>query len=333
MTTPPSSNSASLATVFRGRNVLKFLLGLTVTALVVWALFRFVGGREALGKTLEQARWIWIWPGVLFLLFNLYLSAERWRSIVETMDFQLPLKPAFNAVMVTWPLSLFTPSRASDLLRAYLVRDRVPVWQGGGSVLAEKLIDVQSLCILAMLGSAIQGLWLWFLVALGLLVAEWFAVLFLVWGTGWVRRWPKLEALAEKIRRALESLYALARKPHRLLLVCFLSMLAWVGSFVIILSLLAVVNVSLPLTQIMALWPLAIFVGQLPLTLAGMGTRDLAFYSLLVTLNAGQVDKAAILTATFLYALVVTWFPAILGIPFVIRTLLQSRRESSRQEL
>ena len=73
------------------------------------------------------------------------------------------------------------------------------------------------------------------------------------------------------------------------------------------------INIDISIVNVFALAPLAILLGQLPITLGGMGTRDLAFISLF-TEYAKEVDllSVGILFSAFRY-----WLPSIMGIPFM----------------
>jgi ABC-type spermidine/putrescine transport system permease subunit I len=81
----------------------------------------------------------------------------------------------------------------------------------------------------------------------------------------------------------------------------------------------------------MGLWPIAIFAGMLPVTLAGMGTRDGAFvYALRTTDTTGALREESVLVATLGYSLVTTFTVAAIGIPFAL-SLARGFR-SSRSE-
>ena len=77
-----------------------------------------------------------------------------------------------------------------------------------------------------------------------------------------------------------------------------------------------------PLTTV-SLWPLAIFAGMVPITLAGMGTRDAAFVYLLTATSASAIDQGAVVTATIAYALIGTWLIAVIGLPFAVRLSME----------
>jgi len=89
------------------------------------------------------------------------------------------------------------------------------------------------------------------------------------------------------------------------------------------LSLLTILRVDVPWLDVFWAWPLAMLVGVLPVTVAGMGTRDLAFLWTLRTAGEGASDSSGVLLVSLVYAVFATWLPTVFGLPF---TLLEGRR-------
>ena len=77
------------------------------------------------------------------------------------------------------------------------------------------------------------------------------------------------------------------------------------------------VGLDAPYAFIASAMPVAIFVGLLPVTLGGMGTRDAA----MLVLFADYGDPAQILAAGLLYSLLSYWVLGVLGLPFARRAL------------
>ncbi len=70
---------------------------------------------------------------------------------------------------------------------------------------------------------------------------------------------------------------------------------------------------SVPLVVAMANIPIAIFIGLVPVTLGGMGTRDAAIIFLFsVFATPSQLLGVGILFSLFRY-----WLPSLIGIPFM----------------
>lgn len=292
-----------------------------VTALIVYVLVEHLAGAGDLWQSVENARWELAPLPLALLGLNLVLAGVRWVFVVRTMGYDLGLRQAMDAIFATWPLSVVTPSRASDFLRALCVRDVVPTMAASSSVLAEKVVDVQSLCLLALIGSLSVGLWEWAGLAGLMLAGAWVIVGLLFWKHTLLFRLPVIGRFEDKIRQLFAAFGAFRQHPRRFFQLSLISLASWIAALSMMYSLTLVFQADLNVLQVLALWPMAIFVGMLPLTVAGMGTRDAAFVTLVAWTSTQPVDKASILAATLAYALVATWLTAVVGIPFMIRRM------------
>jgi uncharacterized membrane protein YbhN (UPF0104 family) len=292
-----------------------------VTALVIYLLVEHLAGAEELKNSIQDARWEFL-PLVLALLgVNLVLAGTRWMFVVRAMGFDLGLRRAMDAMLSTWPLAVITPSRASDLLRSVCIRDMVPTMEASSSVLAEKVVDVQSLCLLALVGSALVGAWTWAGIAGLMLLGAWMIVALLFWKSSLLFKVPVLGRFEDKIRKLFAAFAAFRQSPVNFLYLSVISMASWMSALAVMYTLTLTFQADISLLKVVALWPLAIFVGMLPLTVAGMGTRDAAFITLLQWTSAQAVGEASVLAATLGYALVASWLPALIGIPLMIRRI------------
>ncbi|MGB1274378.1 MAG: lysylphosphatidylglycerol synthase domain-containing protein, partial [Nannocystaceae bacterium] len=161
-----------------------------------------------------------------------------------------------------------------------------------------------------------------------LFIGAWTAIFVLAKGRHWVLKIRLLQPLHSKLTRLLSAFDALLAAPRILLAVVVTSVTAWIFALAILYTLLLVTGAGLDLPTVVSLWPLAVFVGVLPLTLAGMGTRDAAFLYLLLAV-VGEVDRGAVIAATIGYSLIGAWVFGIVGIPFTIRLFLRGGGPSS----
>ncbi|MFU8806687.1 MAG: lysylphosphatidylglycerol synthase domain-containing protein, partial [Bradymonadaceae bacterium] len=176
------------------------------------------------------------------------------------------------------------------------------------------------LLLLSLIGAVLAGLPFWITVAgLGLL-GTWTAMGLLFFNRPLLLRLPLPERFATKIQKLFEPFSALRKKPFRFVVVSAISLTSWMLALGLVGSMLWILDARVGAFEIIALWPLAIFVGMLPLTMAGMGTRDAAFIGLLAASGAALAE-ANILAATFGYALVGTWLPALVGLPFMLKSM------------
>ncbi len=290
---------------------------LAITAAVLYVLVDQAAGMADFTETLKTADATYIGLAFGILVAQICLGTYRLQLTIRVMGHHPPFLSALNAVLSTWPLAVITPSRASDVLRAWVLRDHCPVAEGAGAIVAEKLIDVQSLCLLSAIGGIVTGLWQISAVALLLLAAEWVFLVVVVL----MKQYTKvgfLKARAEKIESVLRVFNAFQERPAYFLGVCFTSILAWIFAIGIVICLSYAFSAGLNVVDVFALWPLAIFVGMLPLTVSGMGTRDAAFLALL-TLLGRSLDESGVIATTIGYSLLASWVTAVVGVPFMLR--------------
>ncbi len=299
------------------RDAVRMALLLLVTGVVFWLLFRNVPFRSV-AELLRGARLLPLVLGILLTGTFPLLSAWRWKRIMDGLGHSLPLGQAFTLIMACWPLSTFTPSKGSDLAKAYFLRGSVPVSIVLGSVLAERLLDVLTLLAFCFLGSLSFGWVRLAQVSGAILLAGVVAVAALL-----TLRLPLPERLRPKVDRMLLALRLLLRQPVLLFVVLLLTSGNWLASVLQTWLFFHALHDPVPFGVLLAALPAAIFVGLLPITLMGMGTRDAALIRLLVLHAVAPVT----LGVGLLYSFSGYWLPGIVGLPF-LRTALR-RGDSS----
>ena len=289
-----------------------------VTALIVWVIATRLADAGDLKHALLTADWSLVGVAVGFMGLGLAAATFRFRVVLAAMGFDVPARDIFAAMMAAWPLAVITPSRVNELLRAWILKKHVPVVECSGGVLAERVVDVQTLCLLAAAGSAVAGSWFWFGVSMAGWLAVWVGAALVLFSTDWFVSLPVVNKLEDKFRKLVRALGALRESPRHLLGVMAGSLVVWLCAVAIVHTLLLAFGSTVSVVTTFSLWPLAIFVGLLPLTVSGLGTRDAAFLGLLALVGV-QVEPARVFSATMGYAVVGVLLPAIAGIPWFLR--------------
>jgi uncharacterized protein (TIRG00374 family) len=280
---------------------------------------------SGLGEAVRGARLDWVTAAFAMTTAGVLLGTLRWQVVLESMHYRLGFWRALVAVLATWPLVVVTPSRAADFLRAVAVRRTVPLAAGTGSVLAEKVVDMSLLLLMAALGAAIEGLGIWSAVTGAALAGFVTVVLLLVTHRSRVARLPLLRSHAEKIEDLFLAFDALFASPGRLWATCVLSLVIRAITLATTFALLRAVGADVDLFDTCALWPIATLIGLLPLTLAGMGTRDATFMYLLAE-RGHLVTRVNVLAATMAYSLINVGAFAVIGLPFLMHELGRAER-------
>ncbi|MBI1388031.1 MAG: flippase-like domain-containing protein [bacterium] len=285
----------------------KLILAAVTTAIFI-LLLTGVDPRAA-WSVLRSARIdILMAAAALTLTFPL-LSALRWQWIMRRLDAPISFWDSLKLIMAAWPLGAVTPAKSGDLIKAVFLRHRLPAGQTAGIVLAERLIDVGVLSACACAG----GFWLGRTAVAGAGAAILLAAAggFALAASGWTSWLPgRLHPLADDVALAARRVYA---SPKALALILFITMVNWFGSYVQTWLCYRSLGAPVPLGQVCAALPIAIFAGLLPITISGMGTRDGA----MILLFQGYAAYETNLAVGVLYSIYGYWLLALLGIPFM----------------
>ena len=296
-------------------------LRLVVTAVITvavtaWLLARF-GGQDwpGIAKSLRPG---WVAASFVVASACVALGAVRWDLVLRSTGNRIGFRRALGAVLASWPAALVTPSRAGDLLRPLAIRDRVPVAQGVGSVLCEKVIDLGTTLALSAAGAALAGLWPVFGLAFAALCGEAVVLVLVIGNRERIASLPALRRRAQVIRDLSDSFAALTRAPGLLVATMTVSIAIRLLTCGVVYALLVSAGADVTLLDTCMLWPVATIVGLLPLTFGGVGTRDAAFL-LLLAQRGHAVARGAVLAATMGYSAIALGAFALIGLPFMFR--------------
>lgn len=286
-------------------------LALLTLAILALLLSRIeFGALSAAVQRLPAGAWATVLLIALLLPLNLSL---RWRFVLAQIGLSVPWRRCLAILLGVQPLSVLSPARVGDTLRAFaLRRDGIAAPVLGG-ILAERLLDM--LVLAAAAGAA--ALWLGRLgIALGggaVLVAG-FAALMLARR---LDRLPLRPSWRQPLGRFAEAAAVFQRRPRALLGALALTLLHWALAILMVTVLLAGAGAEVGYAEVAAALPLAVFAGLLPVTFGGIGTRDAA----LVALLAAQAGAPECLAASLLYAFLTLVLPALVGLALTRRAL------------
>jgi len=330
------------------------LLALGVSAAILAALYATLDS-GALTAAFGRADMGWLAVSVLLLAPPLAVTAGR---LAILADGRIGPGEALRLTLAAQSLNMVLPSKLGDVAKAWFMATGPEGRPGAVSlVVFEKACDLLALLAWCGLGLAtgliadwpgLGGPVLWLLaaaivggtLALGSLLA-WPGCSEAVFDLS--GRWlpPLLRAKLDGIAAAWRAMQNTAwANRRRALLVIGLSLGIWLLHLVQIWAMtralaippapvapLAVgvpapeaLAVPIPLPVVVALAPLAILAGLLPLTFAGIGTRDAAFLVVFAGWMTPGAAAALGLLSILRYAV-----PALAGLPFVARYLAVAR--------
>jgi len=291
-----------MATVFK--RILPVIVSAFLLLLLLWKL----DAREVLAAV-SGASWVWISLSLIITATFPVFGTFRWLAVIRPMGAEIGFSPAFRVTMGAFPLNSFLPSKAGDLSKAAFLRAHGGFVPLAGSVVFERMVDVIVLTGMTVIGALFLNQQSILYLALGCAAATigGIAVLCL---SAHLPLPASIQRKADDIGKAARAVF---RSPGYLVLVLFWSIVNWLGTMAESYCLFRALQIDISFMTVLAVMPLAIFVGLLPLTISGIGTRDAA----LVWLLGSMVTAEAALAVGILYTAVSYWFLGILGLPFL----------------
>jgi glycosyltransferase 2 family protein len=307
------------------------VIGIVVSALLLVLLYRQLD-RRAVASILLSAHPQWLVISVAMIAPITLIIALRFLRAAPAGS--LPgFGEALRLTLVATAFNMFLPSKSGDLVKSYFVAKRggVPVSVALAIVVYERLCDLVGVITWCMVGwlvtkppvNAASG-WL-VLAAIGcvsvLLVSSERSAALLLTVAHWLlpsRRLGRLRNLAEGWPRLHQALRG------RRLSVVGLSVGLWLVHLTQMWMFTWAVSASVPFAVGLGVFALASVAGQLPLTFAGFGARDVA---LVVLLSRYMTPEAA--AAIGLLAATRGILPALAAIPILQPYLTVVVREAA----
>ncbi|MCM8774823.1 MAG: flippase-like domain-containing protein [Candidatus Omnitrophica bacterium] len=274
--------------------------------------------------------------GIFFFVPQIALSAWRWQMMVRS-QVAIGFWDATGLVLSANALNILLPSRMGDLSKAYFLQreGKIDLKRAMNIVIFEKYIDFAALGVVVLVGILCypmqdQASWiglLFSLTVLGLFPVLYFITLDGVWGRSLWQRYRLLDQTKHFLLDTQDYLAELKNNPRLLLVILVMTVVLWfvhlLQFYVIFLALNSGVSVFL----VFRLVPLAILVGLIPITIAGVGTRDSAmiyFFS--------PYEQTARIVGIGLFASFRYFVPGLLGLPF-LNHYVTKEKPQSRPEL
>ncbi len=296
-------------------------LTLPLTLLILIGLYASLD-REALLGHFQQLNVPLFLLALGFFVPQILVTAWRWRWMVADI---LPLRLGESArlILAGKALNAFVPSKLGEMSKAYFLNrhSNVALSRGVALVVLEKVLDVAGLCTLVLVGvlgaprrgglEVTAGLAaLLFIAMVGLLLTLPTRGLHRLLPAGW----PLMNRLQNLLADWDVTVTAWKQRPARLLGIVALSCLLWFLHLLQIYLFFPTLHSTVGIQAVFAYVPISIFIGLLPVTIGGMGTRDSALILLFAPYESASVMAGVGLLCSLRYGV-----DTLMGLPFFHR--------------
>lgn len=293
-------------------------------ALVAWA------GTAELEASLRPLRSSSLAPLVGLVLLGLMLRALRWHLYVRRLQLEIPLAASLHAFLASFAFTA-TPGKAGEVVKSLLLRLRfgVAITSTAGALLAERIVDLLAVAILAVGGLTRAETRIYFAAAVVLLAV---LVLFVVnerlhrGVLDALRRIPLVGGAADPLVRLLASGRRLLQ-PGVLGLALVLAVVAWGCEGVVLHRLLLLLGSEVSLAGALTVYSLATLVGALSLLPGGLGGFEATMLLLLASLD---VERGVAVASTVVLRLLTLWLVSLVGAGFLGLWWLRGWRAGTR---
>jgi len=212
---------------------------------------------------------------MLFIVFTITLNGIRWKYLIR-QKYNIGIMKSIKLTLLGFSFNIITPSRLGDFTKAHYLKKEnlLDLKSGNSSIIFEKGMDLFALSILALIGIFAMGLTGYFFLILipVLLMVAFFNIRYLKRISFIMRK--------ERIRKVIVSFcdfFDNIRKDRRLFLSAMgITFLLWFLCIFQVYLFFLCFDLSPSILSVFALVPIAILIGMIPVTFAGMGTRDSA---------------------------------------------------------
>jgi uncharacterized protein (TIRG00374 family) len=277
------------------------MVSLAISGALLATLYRSLDIR-LVGEALLGADKTWILISIGMILPITFLRAVRFYWVAPAGS--LPgVGEAFRLTLVASALNVFLPAKAGDLIKSYFVatRSKTPAGVALSIVVYERLCDVFGLIVWCLVGWAVGrpqiagiGPVFWSLLgsvgaACAVLISSERAASSIKTLVGRAlphNRLRKVRDLADGWPGLL-----LALRGRRRWIVCY-SLALWLANLFQIWLFTVALSIRIPFTVSAGLSAVALMAGQIPLTLAGLGARDVVLVVLMARYTTPELAAA-----------------------------------------
>ncbi len=278
-----------------------------------------------------KAQFIYFAIALLCVACIVLLRAKKWHILVQTYSSHYSILDCLRYWCIGFFLSLLTPGRVGDLSRAFYLKDKLSLPTGILSVAVDRLMDIVLLLLWSTASVFLFG-WMFHqdivsfpvlaLLFLGLFACAWFFskadhIKFLL------RPFFNLfvpENLKSKVKLSFSEFYdsiaLLKKNPGRLLRAFLYGFVSWILVMAVGYFLMLALNIELPFMFLFVLMPFLSLVDLIPVSISGLGTREVTAIFLFSLFNLSS-EIAVAFSLTYLLLSFVS--VALLGLVFFIR--------------
>jgi glycosyltransferase 2 family protein len=276
-------------------------------------------------KEVSEARINFLLIAILFIFISFLTETLKWFSIARVQKTDISFLQALRINFVSFFYGFITPSKVGGVMRAkYLKEYNNNVVKGVGNFVLDKVLDVCSLVFLAILFSFVFKDILpinFFYYSIALLVSMviFLFIFFDIKKSRFILRifYKRFvpEKWKERAKREFYHFYEDMPKKKYFFLFFILNILNWIVLYAVSFFIGKSVGINLHFFYFLAILPIATLVAQIPITIAGLGTREATLITLFGLLG---IEKTKVFSMSMINLFIGAIIPSIIGVLLIL---------------
>lgn len=265
---------------------------------------------------------------IFFLLVALFISiisilteTMKWFVVARSQKIKVPFFEAVGINLIGSFYGFITPSKVGNIIRAEYLKKYSNDKRGKGisNFVLDKVLDICSLVLLVIVFSFVSlkflsANYLYFsIVGLVFLLACLFIFMDRERSKKILKVFYKLvpKKLRERVKNGFYSFYEDMPKKRFLSFFFFVYIINWIVAYLVMFFIGKAVGINnVPFVYFLAILPIATLVAQIPVTISGLGTRELTTISLFGLLG---VEATKVFSMSVIGLVIGALLPAIIG--------------------
>ena len=296
----------------------KEFIHMTIIFMITVGIFFLILKNISFSQVLEQIATVDIRYFVLSLVFfvlTVFFFMLRWYLFLKQSGLTSK-KNAINSFMLALPFNVIFPSKLGDFVRVFHYPTRLRT-KFMGSIIVERIMDIFILLFSILIFS--------FITKGGFIIPAVVTILFFSIGIVvlyTIEKIPLINRITILIKASKAARYYFSKKIFTLT-IFIVSLLAWFSSYGQIYYIFLSLGIDVSFGIFMIGMTIATFISMIPITVAGMGTRETALLYFFSNYASQETLLAAgLLTSFFRY-----WLLALIGLPFLVFLFYRSNNK------
>jgi uncharacterized protein (TIRG00374 family) len=281
-------------------------------------------------SAISSVNLFYLFIAILIFIVFFFFQTLKWVVIAWKQKIDVPFNDAFKINIISNFYGFVTPAKIGGVIRADYLKRYEGGNRGVSNFVIDKVLDLGSLFISAFFGILISFLfyknvlisdgYIYLLAGIALVIVVFSIIFYKKDSSKFLLKiiYRKFipEKIKEKARVAFENFYEHMPSPLFLLGVFVINIISWMINYCALYFIGLSLGINIDFFVFAYILPIATLIAQIPITINGLGTREVTMISLFAMFG---VDSVKVFTMSILGIIIANIIPSILAIFFCFK--------------